>query len=603
MVGRARYGSGECRGEHANVTAGGLEVDLASLKNAKPADLYAAADAYGQLYKAYSEHATQWRSGTADRVHGSGWTGGAADAATKSLDATTARLQAADVELACIESTLRDHADTFTLAQSKLRQALADAAAKGLKVGEDGTVSWSASDNPYQAVDRADKQKAAAEEIGKRLGAALAEATRADQGLAADLKRFTGHATDKSGLDMKTASADKYLSDFGAMNTPGYQKDMPGKDATPTQVNSWWKGLDPAGQQWFIDHHPEAIGNLDGIPAVVRDQVNRAYLTKRYDELKGKARTKAEQEEFSKLDPVVRRLRDDMRNAGDGRPQDYLLGIGTEGQGRAIISFGNPDTATDISSYVPGITTYPSSLGPKSGWTPGTNEAENTLNLWRSATAKLPPGGSVASIVWLGYDPPGQDAGAASSAAGDKGATAYAKFLSGVRASHQGSEPPHITSIGHSYGSYVVGQATKLAAQPGAPFQRPDDVVFIGSPGVGVSKAADLGMPDHVWAGAAANDVVTHTPTKGDALVTLTSGPIVAWGAHELFNPDDGWYGTDPASAAFGGKRFSVDDGGDTTDVIGMHTKYLTPEHGGPSLDNIAGIVTRGCDVKLVEGR
>ncbi|MEU6233905.1 alpha/beta hydrolase [Kitasatospora sp. NPDC047058] len=578
-------------------------MDLASLKNAKPADLYAAAEAYGRLYRAYSEHTTQWKSGTADRVHGSGWTGGAADAAARSLDATTGKLQAADVELSCIESTLRDHADTFTLAQSKLRQALTDAAAKGLKVSDDGTVSWSAPANPYQAPDWADKQKAAAEEVSRRITAALTEATQADQGLAAELRRFTGHADDKSGLEMKTASADKYLQDFAGLNNPGYRKDMPGKDAGPTEVNSWWKGLDPAGQQWFIDHHPEAIGNLDGIPAPVRDQVNRAYLVNRLSELSGRARTKAEQEEYAKLYPIKARLDDDAKNAGDGRPRDYLLGVSPEGQGRAIISFGNPDTATDISAYVPGITTVPASLGVKGTWSPGTNESENTLNLWRAANAKVSPGGSVASIVWLGYDPPGQDAGAAMTGAADKGAPAYAKFLSGVRASHEGGRPPHVTSIGHSYGSYVVGQATKLAAQPGAAFQRPDDVVFIGSPGVGVDRAADLGMPDHVWAGAAANDVVTHTPTKGDAVLTLTSGPIVAWGMHELFDPDNGWYGTDPASTAFGGKRFSVDDGGDTTDVVGMHTKYLTPEHGGPSLDNIAGIVSRGGDVKLVEGR
>ncbi|MFB7613473.1 alpha/beta hydrolase [Kitasatospora sp. NPDC056181] len=582
-------------------------MDLAGLKNAKPEELYAAAEAYGQLYKAYVQHTADWKSGTADRVHGSGWTGGAADAATKSLDATTDKLQAADIELSCIEGTLRDHADTFSLAQSKLRQALTDAAAKNLKVADDGTVSWSASANPYQATDWADKQKAAAEDIAKRIAGALGEATQADQGLAADLRRFTGRATDKSGLDLKTASADGYLQQFGDLNNAGYKKDMPGKDASPTEVNSWWRGLDPAGQQWFIDHHPEAIGNLDGIPAPIRDQVNREYLRKTLSDLVETRRTRplttGEQQTYNELFPISERLREDDRLRGDGRPQDFLLGIGNDGHGRAIISFGNPDTATDISSYVPGITTYPSSLGPKGDWTPGTNEAENTLNLWRAANAKLPPGGSVASIVWLGYDPPGQDMSAASSGAGDKAAPAYAKFLSGVRASHQGGEPPHITSIGHSYGSYVVGQATKLSTTPGAPYTPPDDVVFIGSPGVGVDKASDLRMPGHVWAGAASNDAVTHTPTKSDALITVTSGPIIGWGKHELLNPDDGWYGTDPASSAFGGKRFSVSDGGNATDVIGMHTKYLTPENGGPSLGNIASIVTRGCDVVQVEGR
>ncbi|WP_033347629.1 alpha/beta hydrolase [Kitasatospora aureofaciens] len=568
--------------------AGQNRLDFASVKNAKPADLHAAGDAFDALHKAYTQHTSDWKSGTTDRVHGSGWSGPAADAAIPSLDATTTQLHAAETELAAIGQTLRDYADLFALAQSKLRQAVVDAGAKGLTVGDDGAVSWPASSGPVDA-DWETKQKAAADGIAKRIGAAITEASAADQALAGLLNGFTQHATSKSGLTLAVAQADQKAA--SGPGTP-YLRDMPAVGAPPTEVNSWWNNLGPDGRQWFIDHHPENIGNLDGIPAEVRDKVNREYLDKRVSELDHRPRTKDEEAEYEKLKPIQERLDQDAA-ATDGRPHTYLLGIGTEGQGRAILSFGNPDTATDIASYVPGITTDASSLGrAMPGDTPGTNESENALNVWREANKKVKPGGSVASIVWLGYDSPGADFGAGSPEAAIKGAPAYANFVSGLRASNSSGQCPHITSIGHSYGSVVVGQATKMATHNGN-YTLPDDVVLIGSPGTGVDRAADLRLPGHVWAAAADNDLVTHA---------VSGRGMIPWplGSH----PDENYFGRDPASESFGAKRFTVSDYSQGANLLGAHTKYLTPQFGGPSLGNIASIVTgKDSDVHLIEGR
>ncbi|MFE7588130.1 alpha/beta hydrolase [Kitasatospora sp. NPDC057512] len=568
--------------------AGAGRLDFASLKNARPGDLHAAGDAYDALHKAFVQHTADWKRGTTDRVHGSGWSGPAADAAIPSLDGTTTQLHAAETELAALGQTLRDYADLFGLAQSKLRQAVVDAGAKGLTVSDNGTVSWSAPTGPLDATWET-RQKAAAEEIAKRITAALTEAGTADQTLAGLLRGFTQHATSKSGLTLAVAEADqRTANESGAP----YLRDMPAVGAPPTEVNSWWNGLDPAGRQWFIDHHPEKVGNLDGIPADVRDQVNRSYLEKRLSELKGKQRTKEEEAELKKLQPIWDRL-DQDGGATDGRPRTYLIGIGAEGQGRAILSYGNPDTATDIAAYVPGVTTDPSSLGPaKHGDTPGTNESENALNVWREANRKVKPGGSVASIVWLGYDPPGEDLNAADPKAAVKGAPDYARFVTGLRTTNSSGQCPHITSIGHSYGSVVVGLATKAATHQGN-YTPPDDVVFIGSPGTGVDRAAELRLPGHVWAGAADNDVVTHA---------VSPRGLVPWplGAH----PDENWYGRDPASESFGGKRFTVSEYSQGANLVGAHTKYLTPEFGGPSLGNIASIVTgKDSDVHVTGGR
>ncbi|MCX4748759.1 alpha/beta hydrolase [Kitasatospora sp. NBC_01287] len=571
-------------------------MDLASLRDAKPAGLYGVADAYGKLGDAFGDHVADWQRGTVQAVQSAGWSGQAADSAQASLAATDDKLQAAGLELGTINGQLRDSADAFQLARSKLLQALADAQAQGFSVNECGAVSWA----PPPAAQRHDnqvnwqaQQQSAANGISTRISGALAEATSADQALAATLKAFAERATSGNGLDLQTASVDRYQSDF-ELATPTYLDGVPGAGAGPAQWNTWWKGLTPDEQQWFIADHPELLGNQDGIPAQVRDEVNRAYLAQTLKSLTDKEAlgplSKEDEDTLKKLQPIQGRLNEDAQYAGDGRPQDYLLGIGTEGQGRAIISFGDPDTATDISAYVPGMTSDPASLGAAHGVIDGSNEAENALNTWRSAQAKEPAGRSVASVVWLGYDaPPDSNLSAASSGRAQAGAPAYAKFLTGLRATNDGA--PHITSIGHSYGSLLVGEATRMSTQQGSPYSAPDDVVLIGSPGAGVNSAKQLGMPGHVWVGAAENDPVTHLPSREDTALGALGGPLLGsqW-AHQT-DPNGLWYGTDPASAAFGAQRFAVSDW-TCTDPISAHLKYLTPNNGGPSLNNVGSIVT-----------
>ncbi|MFZ2175598.1 MAG: alpha/beta hydrolase, partial [Rhodococcus sp. (in: high G+C Gram-positive bacteria)] len=81
------------------------------------------------------------------------------------------------------------------------------------------------------------------------------------------------------------------------------------------------------------------------------------------------------------------------------------------------------------------------------------------------------------------------------------GATNLAGFLNGLDAASQ-KDDPHLTALGHSYGSLTTGLA--LQEPGGAPV---DDVVFYGSPGVEASSEADLGLePGHVYAMEADDD-------------------------------------------------------------------------------------------------
>ncbi len=123
----------------------------------------------------------------------------------------------------------------------------------------------------------------------------------------------------------------------------------------------------------------------------------------------------------------------------------------------------------------------------------------------------------------------------------------------------------HLTLVGHSYGSLLLG--TALAGGLAADLPPRHDIVFIGSPGTGVDTAADLGIdPGHVWAGGTDDDIVIRLRSLPGlaALAPLGLGMALAgWAVDEL-------YGTIPTDPGFGGRVFATGDGG--------HSDYLASD-------------------------
>ena len=169
------------------------------------------------------------------------------------------------------------------------------------------------------------------------------------------------------------------------------------------------------------------------------------------------------------------------------------------------------------------------------------------------ATRAAAPGQHVAVIAWLGYDAPqGVGRTAAREELARAGATALDKFTADLAIM---SPNARVTVIGHSYGSVVAGLAA--ASLP----SQVRDLVVVGSPGMGVSRVADLHASAHVWAGQAAQDWIDWVPA------------VQVWGAG---------HGTLPATSGFGARVFG------TNGVID-HDHYLAP--GTQSLANIVSIV------------
>jgi alpha-beta hydrolase superfamily lysophospholipase len=193
------------------------------------------------------------------------------------------------------------------------------------------------------------------------------------------------------------------------------------------------------------------------------------------------------------------------------------------------------------------------------------------------ATA-LGPAASTSAVLWLDYDAPDFVDEAASARQAEAAAPTLRRFQEGLRAGHEGPATRQVV-LGHSYGSLVVGKA---AAGPGLDA---DDVVFVGSPGVGVDSAASLHVPaGHVWSSTAKTDIIQYAAASPGGLVRTLAGSdgFPAGGLLALTRPErDLWFGHNPSDPAFGARVFATQhDGG--------HLGYW--DSGKPALDALAEI-------------
>lgn len=602
--------------------SGGGGLTWAQLRDVRCAELEGAADGWGRA----SNRADAARD-RIDRQLLAGLTatqeGEAARAAAVRLRALGRNLSYIYTECGLVRTTLNSLAQDLRGTQRQLRDALDEAAGLKLTVRADGSVSY-----PEAGEDPLTKEKlrggtasghaylpsapagftspnplaAKAQAVADRIARALSEAAEIDARYAGTLRRLTAqeglHVTDAMWTD---ANAD---AEAVRALTADYLRDAIPHDATPAERLAWWQGLTAERREEYLAVHPDLIGNLDGIPAPVRDAANRDNLALLMGKLAG-----AEDDRSRTMLAGLRSIDEQLR-AG-GHPPMFLLGVGDEGNGRAIVSYGNPDTARNVSAYVPGLGT-------------GLDEAFAENDLKRARDTLLGAAeydASTASIVWLGYDAPqlssddimgNTDVMFTENAAA--GASAYGDFMAGIAATNE-HDDPHLTAMGHSYGSLTVGQAAQREGGiPGV-----DDIVLVGSPGTGADSADELGVGRaHVYVGAAENDPVTRMPAKGEAqgmgmgalggasVGAALGGPVgaavgAAGGATMAYFAQDAqteeseiWFGTDPAHEDFGARRFRVDEGRrPIMDMGGVdaHSNYFDPGKDVTSADNIARIV------------
>jgi pimeloyl-ACP methyl ester carboxylesterase len=322
----------------------------------------------------------------------------------------------------------------------------------------------------------------------------------------------------------------------------------------PTAAAKWWDGLSESDKQMYLAQHPEKIGATDGLPATTRDQANRVLLSEEIPRLRDDP---DEEDRLAALEKLQGAL-DYQADGNQALPPSYLLGYSNEGDGRAIVAVGNPDTAKNTAVMVPGMATTLDGL-PK--------DLARGNNLLMASDQNSTPG-STSVITWYGYDSP-DGGGAMTDKSAEEGAPDLRRFTDGLGAARgpADSGDGHTTLIGHSYGTVVIGEAAKDDKIPGV-----DDIVVAGSPGMHASHAEDLGVGEnHVWVAEGLTDPIPELgrSAHGERSWESPLRPVV------------------PTDSAFGGRHFSAWDSAG-------HGEYW--EQDKESLDNQANIVTGNYD-------
>ncbi|MDX2922718.1 MULTISPECIES: alpha/beta hydrolase [Streptomyces] len=587
----------------------GSGLTWSALREVKWAELEQAADGWGRVGNradaARDRIEGQLLPGLRDTQRGE-----APDAAVRGLRRLGTNFQYIYTECGLLRTTLNSLAHEIKTQQRVLQGALDDAAALRFTVHADGSVTYPAAGDglidgkplaggtasgvpnpgmaPPPGLVAPNPNAGKAQDIADRVAQAVRAAADADWRYTRILRSLKAH----EGLGVPVGTWTDAAADAAAVRDAarGYLKDAIPHDASPAERKAWWAGLTDEQREEYLAVYPDRIGNLDGIPALVRDAANRDNLQL----LMGKLEGRDDADSATKL-AALREIDRQLR-AGPkvGEPPMYLLGIGDQGNGRAIVSYGNPDTARNVAAYVPGLNT---SLDKE--FAVGDLKRARDLSI-----AANQYGAPAAAITWLGYDAPQSPDGLRSLAVAvdgraEEGGRGFHEFMRGIKAAND-HEDPHVTAIGHSYGSRTVGGAAQQhGGIPGV-----DEIVFVGSPGVGVDSADDLGVGrDHVFVGAAANDVVTKLPSKTESVLGVAGvgfgGPAAAYAIGDLVDQrdDDVWFGRDPASEAFGARRFEVGDGppliGKGKIDVDAHSQYFDPELDITSVQNMA-LITAG---------
>ncbi|MFD0686964.1 alpha/beta hydrolase [Actinomadura fibrosa] len=557
-------------------------VSFSQLRNAKPSELDAAWRSWRKLVEFLEQAEDTYQGAFLQGVRGARWQGRDAEAAMRTLLPARTRIRVSAGEGAAIASVLNSAQAKITAAQRRLANAISTAEGNYLKVGPDGSIDYPEALPPRYASWQELQQ--VARNIQAEMAAAVRDATAADAEIAAAL-----HGPQV--LDAKNPLA-RLQQDAGlATRLAGFDPNgIPPKGVKdPKAIAAWWKNLPEEQRHLMMDAYPEKIGWLDGLPSEDRNEANRIRLDARVTELQSKsgdlsAAERHDLERLTKLDNAI--------TTYETKGQDlYLLGLdstvtekaelrdGQGSDGRAIVAFGNPDTAVNTAVYVPGTT---ESLDKFS------TSMNRAFNL-HEATG-IYSKGPVSSIAWLGYDAPDdvvKDAPFGNYA--DAGGPKLNGFVDGLREAQTGAGNPdgRMTAVGHSYGSTVIGEA---ARHPGDRL-RVDDIVVAGSPGMRVEHASDLGIgAGHVYSQEASGDPVPSAGRPGHGGPSTTGGD----GGGVFPGPRLQWP-TVPSDGEFGGHRLITDGKG--------HSDYWNEKQGrvddytfggaSMSLDEQARVVAR----------
>ena len=417
-----------------------------------------------------------------------------------------------------------------------------------------------------------------------------------------DVKKLSGKVSEV--LAYAGAVDQRYKMRMWAVATGMYASPETHKSASPgvynfpqaewsaTEVAVWWKALSAAEKQDLIAHHPEMIGNLNGVDMASRDQANRILLRRKISQTDAEVRTlRAKLKEQNdpnasgkhtesyaspkSLEWAKKRLADlkavqeTLEENDKKRQKDpkiarrglvYMDDSKKDDRVKVAISTGDVDHAKHVSTVIPGMDNVPSE---------DIKDHVENAELVREHSIKnanCQPS-EVATIAWM-YDTP-QGGQVMSSKYATKASHEIGSALEGLHASRQASGVgrAHTSLLGHSYGSTTAGKVAKMVRKGVL-----DDLVMYGSPGAGAHDAREYNL-DHgrpYVSGIKSDDAVKG---KGTLNSKFGNNPMFMPGVKHLANNSER------------DRSFFI-----PWKMFDRHSEYL--EEGTSSLEDISRVVT-----------
>lgn len=411
-------------------------------------------------------------------------------ATSKNLSALEQALTNVNGALMAIEGA-RDGVATI---KARVEDAMAYASANNCTIASDGSVTCTPADPDPQTVIAALHRE---QTLTEKVKTILEDAEHVDSELCSALKAVnTDTYTDRDGADNKVVGV----------------PDFPQANWSPSQNAAWWKSLPEERKRFLIEHCPDDIRHLDGLPAEVRDKANRnalygyvdAHGTKRQGALADakQAFDEAKTAPYVDRDKIIQ-TREALKDleALDAQLQKsehapaYLLDFNYDTKHHrttAIVASGNPDTASYVSTLVPGIGT---NVRERLGYYMDINDRLRA----QAGQVGVDPN-KVSTISYLGYVAPEGPGPKLYQAAmigyANEGAPKIARFMEGLRA--HGNANGHSftnTLLTHSFGSTTGGKAMTQVAKGVV-----DNLIMCGSPGSGVQSIDQYSIPrGHVY--------------------------------------------------------------------------------------------------------
>ncbi|MCE7011346.1 alpha/beta hydrolase family protein [Kibdelosporangium philippinense] len=428
-----------------------------------------------------------------------GWTGQSADQARAKREELNNRMERLVAGVAAVRRGMGEAADAVEALGHAVKETEDIAQHHHFVIRDDGSIVDNAPETAHDPahIDEYFRERQRVQtELADRVEQAIRRGTDIDNDLAAILTRAEkGEVDDQGATSLQAAAA-------AGGKQGGLSTLEPPKDGTPWDNAGWWDSLSDAERKQIIQQHPDWIGNLDGVPGSARDEANRNRLDDERAKLEARKReleadlddnwfggtfTNADAE-LEHVNAKLDSLNKIEETLAKGDRQLLLLNMTNE-RAEAAVANGNIDTADHVAVFTPGLTsTVNGSLG-------GYDKQMEELRLRSEQELKrYGDGGSVATVTWIGYQAPQLSFGGVvfddntvlDDHSAKEGAKKLAPFLNGIDASR--ATDPHMTALGHSYGSTTTGLA--LQQNTGV-----DNAVFYGSPGLGTDDINKINVP------------------------------------------------------------------------------------------------------------